>query len=72
MFALIIIILISIYAIVFNGVFPLIITLFSSVTTLLVPYSSDSSYDGPLIALGIKSDAYSLDGYNSNTYNLLT
>ena len=70
-FALIVVILTSVYIIVFNGVFPLTAALFSSVITL--PVSGDNNnngYDGLLIALDIKPDACSLGGYSLNIYDL--
>ena len=73
MFALIVIILTSIYIIVFDGVSPLTTTLFSSDITLSIPYSnSDNNYNDLLVALNIKPSAYNLDDYNPNTYNLPT
>ena len=69
-FALIVVILILIYVIVFDDVFFLIITLFSSGMTLPVLCSSGSGCDGLLVALNIKPGAYSLGGYNPDTYNL--
>ena len=70
MFALIVIILILIYIIVFNDVFSFITTLFSSGITLLILYNSNNNYNGLLIALNIKPGAYNLDSYNPNIYNL--
>ena len=71
MFVLIVVILILIYAIVSNGVLPLIITLSSFVTTLPV-FNNDNNddYNGLLIVLNIKLSAYSLGDYNPNIYNL--
>ena len=69
-FTLIVIILTSIYIIVFDGVSPLIATLFSSVITLPIPYNSRNGYNDLLIALNIKSSAYNLNNYNSDIYNL--
>ena len=55
----------------FNGVFSLINTLFSFVTTLPVSNNSNNSgYNGLLIVLGIKPNVYSLDDYNSDIYSL--
>ena len=65
----IIIILISIFVVGVEGVFSLIITLFSSVITLLVPYNN-RSYNDLLVALNIKPGAYNLDGYSTGVYNL--
>ena len=48
----------------------LVTTLFSSVITLLIPYNNNNNYNDPLVALNIKPDAYNLDNYNINTYNL--
>ena len=70
MFVLIVIILILIYTIVFNDVSSLITTLFSSGITLLVPYNNSNDYNDLLIALNIKPNAYGLDNYSLNTYNL--
>ena len=70
-FALTMIILISIYAIVFDGVSPLITALFSSVITLPVPYGGGGGYNGLLIALGIKPGACGLGGYGFSTCGLL-
>ena len=67
---LIIITLILIYVIVFNGVSPLAATLFSSGITLLIPYNNGDGYDGPPVALGIKPGAYNLGDYSPNTYSL--
>ena len=53
-----------------KDVSPLIITLFSSIITLLIPYSYRNGYDGLLVALGIKPGAYNLDNYGVNTYGL--
>ena len=69
-FVLIMIVLTLIYIIVSNGVSPLIITLFSSGTTLLIPYNNNNNYNGPLVVLNIKPDAYNLDDYNFNIYSL--
>ena len=71
MFVLIVVILILIYVIVFNGVFFLTAALFSSITTLPVPgRDSSGSYDGLLIVLGIKPGACNLGGYSFDAYNL--
>ena len=70
-FALIVVVLILVYIIVFDGVSSLIITLFSSGTTLLIPYSNNSNdYNGLLIALNIKPSVYNLGGYNPDAYSL--
>ena len=71
-FALIVVVLILICAIVSNGVSPLITTLFSSGTTLLISYNNGSDYDGLLIALNIKPDVCSLNGYSPDVYSLPT
>ena len=56
-----------------NGVSSFIITLFSSVTTLPVPYGGGGGYDynDLLVVLGIKPGAYNLGGYGSGAYGLL-
>ena len=70
-FALIVIILTLIYTIVFDGISPLITTLFSSGITLPISYNSNNNYyNDPPIALDIKPSAYNLGGYNFGTYNL--
>ena len=66
----IVVVLISVYAIVFDGVFFFIAALFSSGITLLVSYGGGGGYDGLLIVLGIKPDAYNLGNYNSDIYSL--
>ena len=71
MFVLVVVILILIYVIVFDDVFPFITTLFSSDITLLIPYNNNSGgCDGLPVALSIKLNVCSLDDYNPNTYNL--
>ena len=69
-FVLIVVILTSVYAVVSDGVSPLIATLFSSVMTLPVPSGSNSSYDDPLVVLNIKPGACSLGGYSPGVYSL--
>ena len=72
-FALIVVVLILIYIIVFDGVSSLITALFSSGTTLLVTYNNgDGGYDGPLVALNIKPGAYNLGSYGPGAYGLST
>ena len=56
------------YIIVFNDVSPLITILFLSIITLLIFCDYGYSYDGLLIALGIKSGACNLGGYSPGTY----
>ena len=68
-FALIVIILTSVFIIGVEGVSPLITTLFSSVITLLITYNN-RDYNGPPVALNIKPGAYNLDCCGANTYNL--
>ena len=71
MFILIVVVLTSIYIIVFDGVSPLITALFSSSTTLLIPYNNNNSgYDGLPVALSIKPGACGLGDYGFGTYNL--
>ena len=72
MFILIVVILTLIYVIVFDEISSLIAALFSSNTTLPVPYNNNSgySYNGPLVALNIKLNVYNLDDYNFGAYNL--
>ena len=75
MFALIVVVLTSVCAVVFDGVSPLIAALFSSVTTLLVPCSGGGGggsgcCDGLPVALGIKPGAYGLGGYGPGTCGL--
>ena len=72
MFALIVVILILIYAIVSDDVSPFTATLPSSIITLSIPNSNNSGYNDLLIALNIKPNAYNLDDYNFNIYNLPT
>ena len=72
MFVLIVVVLILIYIIVFDGVSSLIITLLSSVITLPVSYSSSGGYNGLLVALGIKPSACNLGGYGPGAYGLST
>ena len=72
-FVLIVVILILIYIILFDGVSSLIIALFSFGMTLLVSYNNNSNgydYNDLLIALNIKSGAYDLGSYNPGTYGL--
>ena len=69
-FVLIMIILTSILVVGVEGVSSLIITLFSSVITLSIPYSDKGNYNDLLIVLNIKSGAYNLDNYSPNIYNL--
>ena len=69
-FILIVVVLISVYTIVSDGVSPFITALLSSIITLLVSCGSGGDYDSLLIALGIKPGAYSLGGYNPNIYGL--
>ena len=69
-FILIVIILILVYIIVFDGVSSLIIALFSSVITLPVFNSGKGDYNDLSVALGIKPGAYNLDNYDPNVYNL--
>ena len=64
----VVIVLISIYIIVFNGVFFFIITLFSSVITLPVTYGG-RSYNGLLVVLGIKSGVCGLGGCDAGVYS---
>ena len=72
MFVLIVVVLTLIYIIVSDGISPFITTLFSSGTTLLIPYNSnsDGGYDGLPVVLNIKPGAYNLDDYGSNTCGL--
>ena len=63
-FALIVVVLTLIYTVVFDGVFSLIATLFSSDITLSIPYNNDNNYNDLLIVLSIKPGAYKLDDYN--------
>ena len=71
MFVLTVVVLTSVYIIVFDGVSPLIAALFSSDTTLLVTYSNNNDYyDGLPVALNIKPGAYNLGDYGFNAYNL--
>ena len=65
----IVIVPILIRIIVSDGVFSLITTLFSSGTTLLIPYNGSDDYDGLLIALNIKPGVYNLGNYNFNIYS---
>ena len=53
-----------------DGVSPLIITLFSSGTTLLILYSDSGGCDGLLVALGIKPSVYDLGGYGPGACSL--
>ena len=62
MFVLVVVVLILVCAIIFDGVSSLIVTLFSSGTTLLIPYNSDVNYNGLLVVLGIKPGACGLGG----------
>ena len=64
------VILISILAVGVEGVSSLIVTLFSSVITLPVPYGGKGSYDGLLVALNIKLSAYNLGNYSPDVYSL--
>ena len=72
-FALVVIILTSVYVIVLDGVSPLIAALFSSGITLLVPYNDgngDCDYNGLSVALNIKPGVCGLDGYGFGAYSL--
>ena len=69
-FVLVVVILILVYIIVSDGVFPLIAALFSSVITLLVFYSNNGGYNGLLIVLNIKPNVYNLGNYGFNAYSL--
>ena len=71
-FALIIVILISVYAVVFDGVSSLIAALFSSDITLLILYGGDNNYNGLLVVLNIKPGVYSLGDYGPNACSLPT
>ena len=55
-----------------DGVSFFIATLFSSGTTLSIPYNNNSSYNGLLVVLNIKFNVYNLDSYSPNIYNLPT
>ena len=69
MFILIVIILISIFAVEIKNVFFIIIMLFSSIITLLIPYGN-GGYGGLLVVLNIKSNVCNLDDYNADIYGL--
>ena len=71
-FILVVIILISVYAIVLDGVSSLITALFSSGMTLLVPYNNDGNdgYNDLPVVLNIKPGAYNLGGCGPNVYSL--
>ena len=71
-FVLIVVTLILIYIIVFDGVSSLITALFSSGTTLLIPYNDSDGCDGLFVALDIKPSVYNLGGYGFNIYSLFT
>ena len=67
----IVVILISVCAVVFNGVSPLITTLFSSGTTLLVFCGGGGGgCDGLLVVLGIKPGVCGLGGCSLGAYGL--
>ena len=67
-FTLFVVILILIFVIILVEISSFIITLSSSITKLLIPYNNN--YNDLLVALNIKPNAYNLDNYNINTYNL--
>ena len=70
-FVLVVVILILIYAVVFDGVSSLIAALFSSDITLPVSYSGGSGgCDDLLVALNIKSGVCNLGDYSFNAYSL--
>ena len=71
MFVLVVVVLTSVCAVVFNGVSSFITTLFSSGITLLVP-CGDGGYNGLLVVLDIKPGAYNLDNYNPDACGLPT
>ena len=67
----IVVVLTSVYVVVSDGISPLITALFSSDTTLLVPYSGGGSgYNGLPVVLNIKPGVYNLGGYSPGAYNL--
>ena len=72
MFALIVVVLISVYTVVSDGVSPFITALFSSGTTLLVTYNGGGGggYDGLPVVLSIKPGVCSLGNYGPDTCSL--
>ena len=67
-FVLVVVILTLIYAVVSDGVSPLITTLLSSTITLLVLYGDNNGYNDLLIVLGIKFGVYGFGGYSPGIY----